>query len=172
MITNPTRLPLDDDAIDRIAAAMTAADPAPDFRVRLSARLDAADRPAGRWRGLVMAAALAAIALAAWTTWPRDTRLPAPGAAAGPAIAASTPARVVNSVARVDPNPIAPASASRATRDTAARPAFVPAVEMVPLLDAPDAIVKEPIQPAALSIPQLTVDTIVMPAVDSGGSLR
>jgi hypothetical protein len=164
-VNRPSERSAIDDAIDRVAAEATAGEPSPEFRARVMARLGER-RPAYAWP-LVAVATAAVVIVAVVTNLPRQHEVPslqtiasAPSpehaiAAAAPDLSAVDPAVTV--VRR-------PALAVRAA--TYAPPAGLPPIE--PL----EPITQESIQPTTLSIPQLTVKPIVMPAVDDDGSNR
>ncbi len=155
-----------DDVIDRIAADATAGDPSPEFRARVMARLGER-RSSYAWPLVAIATAAALVIVAVVSSRPREHEVtPRQTIASAPspehAVVPATP-----DVTTVDPAATAGRRPALATRTaTYAPPAGLTPIE--PL----EPITQESIQPTKLSIPQLTVKPIVMPAVDDGGSNR
>jgi hypothetical protein len=152
-----------DDAIDRVAAEATRGEPSPGFRARVVARLDER-RPSYAWP--LVAAAAAAIVIVASLITIRAPQRTAPvqqrAAVASPAVESGP----------TSPAPIDTATAASITTAHAELASFaLPAITLPPL-DAIEPITLESIQPTKLSIPQLTVEPIVMPALDDDGSIR
>lgn len=154
-----------DDAIDRVAAEATAGEPSPEFRTRVMARLGGR-RPSFAWP-LVAVATAALVIVAVVTSRPRQHERPSvPTVASAPA----------------PPHVVTPAAPDVATADSAVTVARRPAAAMstvryvppagLPPIEPIEPITRESIQPTKLSIPQLTVKPIVMPAADDGGSDR
>jgi hypothetical protein len=167
-MTSPTHRDTLDDQIDRVASRVTKGELSADFRERVLARLDERQpRSFGGWT-LAAAAAMAIVVIGAGVSMrPKH---------------ASTPQVVTARVRSAAPVPIAtptPEATPATTVDrargvqTAAKPAAPTFVSSVPALDPIDpleSITLESIQPAKLSIAQLKVNAIVMPAVDDDGS--
>jgi hypothetical protein len=168
-MTSPTHRDTLDDHIDHVASRLTRSELSADFRQRVLARLDER-QPAsfGRWT-LAAAAAMAIVVIGAGISmWPKR---------------ASTPQAVtaqIHSAPAATPTPeITPATTSvdrahavaQATAKSAA-PTFVSSVPALDPIDPLESITQESIQPTKLSIAQLKVNAIVMPAVDDDGSNR
>jgi hypothetical protein len=164
-VNQPSERSAIDDAIDRVAAEATASEPSPEFRARVMARLGERRSPYA-WP-LVAVATAAAIIVAVVMSRPRQHEGP--------------PVQTIASA----PSPghvLAPATPDVATTDAAVTVARRPAVAMntatyvppagLPAIEPLEPITQESIQPTKLSIPQLTVKPIVMPAVDDDGSNR
>lgn len=154
-----------DDAIDRVAAEATTAEPSPEFRARVLARIG--ERRSLHVWPLVAAATAAAVIVAVVASRPRQheappvqtiASVPSPERTAAPATPDVSAVGLAANVGR------RPAIVSRAV--TYSPPAGLPPIE--PL----EPITQESIQPTKLSIPQLTVKPIVMPAIDDDGSNR
>jgi hypothetical protein len=164
MTPDDRRSPLDD-TIDRVAATMTDARPTRDLRARVLARLD--EPRAARINWTVLSAA-AAVALVAAVFAPRLSRhvVPQPVAAVESSQAANASAPAESGAveglegATVPPQTVRTAASLDEPENGG--------VEMLPLLEAPAPISHEMIQPEKLSVPQLTVAAIVVPAVDDG----
>jgi len=149
------REPLND-AIDRVARSMTTADPAPELAARVLARLERRTPERQPW--MVATAALAVAILAMFVvTVVREVR---------------TPQSATTTLASTQPALEAANDPPDSIDVQAAAPAFESSVPALPPLDPPDAITQDSIQPTKLSIPQLTVEAIVMPPVDGDGSIR
>ena len=155
-----------DVTLDRIAAEATSGEPSPEFRARVMARLGER-RSSYAWPMVAAATAAAVMIVAVVTSRPRQhegppvqtiASAPSPEQAVAPAAPDVAPADSVVTVVR------RPAIAMSTA--TYVPPAGLPPIE--PL----EPITQESIQPTKLSIPQLTVKPIVMPAVDDDGSNR
>jgi hypothetical protein len=167
-MTSPTHRDTLDDQIDRVASRLTESKLSADFRERVLARLDQRQpRSFGGWT-LAAAAAMAIVVIGAGVSmWPKPASTPqvvtaqvrstAPVLTATPTSEA-TPATTVDRarVAQTDARPAAPT--------------FVSSVPALDPIDPLEVITQESIQPAKLSIAQLKVNAIVMPAVDDDGS--
>jgi hypothetical protein len=121
-------------------------------------------RPA-YWPWLVAAAAGAAAVVALVTVRPWQSGVP-PATAPPSATAASVPEATT-----LSPTPMGTLETKRRAT-VAERVVFTPPQLALPPLDPIEPITRESIQPTMLSIPQLTVEPIVMPAVDDDGSIR
>ena len=156
-----------DDVIDRVAAETTSGEPSPEFHERVMARLEARRSPYMRWTVAAATAAAAILAVVIVHSWQRQ---PAPSQAT---VVATRPA--VEPVA-ASPTPstspvTTPVIESRA-RAVVRTPVFPQQLPALPPIDPMESITPESIQPTRLSIPQLTLEPIVMPAVDDDGSIR
>jgi hypothetical protein len=163
-MTSPTHRDTLDDQIDRVASRLTKSELSADFRERVLARLD--ERQPRSFGGWTLAAATAIVVIGV-SMWPKPASTPQGDTAQ---------IRSVASVPTATPTPeAAPATTVDRARvaQTDARPAAPTFVSSVPALDPIDpleSITQESIQPAKLSIAQLKVNAIVMPAVDDDGS--
>ncbi len=167
---SPSHRTLVDDAIDRVAADATNGAPRPDLRARVMARIDEPRSRFAPW--MLVAATAAAIALVALGTirpWHGNAPIES-----SPAVARTTPSTaspIVHEATTAAASTGAPTAAPTRTGTTQLAAVSVPSMALPPL-EPVDPIVQESIQPTKLSIPQLTVEPIVMPAVDDGGSIR
>ncbi|HKV99232.1 MAG TPA: hypothetical protein VJN96_05385 [Vicinamibacterales bacterium] len=153
-----------DDAIDRVAADATDGEPSPEFRARVMARLGER-RPSYAWPLLAAAATAAVVIVAALMA----IRAPQRTAPVEERVAVASPA--VESGA-TSPAPLETPTVASITTVHAELASFaLPAIALPPL-EAIEPITLESIQPTKLSIPQLTVEPIVMPALDDNGSIR
>lgn len=168
-MTFPTRHDTLDDQIDRVASRLTKSAPPADLRERILARLDERQpRGFGRWT-LATAAVIAMVAIAtAVSMWPRHASTPqtitAQVHSAAPAPTAAPTPQVTPAITPVDlPRPVAHSTEA---------PTFVSSVPALDPIDPLGSITQESIQPTKLSIAQLKMNAIVMPAVDDDGSNR
>ena len=153
-----------DDTLDRVAAEMTAGAPTGEFRARVLAGLEP---PRPRIKIATFVGAAAAIGLVALTaavlterrlhrTEAQASRASAPAWASAPQVEAQGDAK-----------------ATSTDRPEVAEPGWAPpesSVKALPPLEPLEALSVDSIQPEKLSIPQLTVQAIVMPAVNDDGS--
>jgi len=168
-MTFPTHRDPLDDRIDRVASRLTNTKPRADLRERVLARLDEPPRRSiGPWTWAAAAAAAIVVAGAVIAVWPSHAR-PSDATTARVQSAPTAPAAT--------PAPDAPATTTVAierpaahTNASSAERAFVSSVPALDPIDPLESITQDSIQPAKLSITQLTVNAIVMPAVDDDGS--
>jgi hypothetical protein len=157
-----------DDVIDRVAADVTRGEPSPDFRARVMARIEARRPPYATWVfAAATAAAIIAIAILIAHPWQRRASpITTTVAMASPAIEPVAPSSM--------PSPSTTEPVVRESRAKSAAPAavFVAQAPALPPIDPIEPITRDSIQPTKLSIPQLTVEPLVMPAVDDDGSIR
>lgn len=168
-MTFPTHHDEFDDQIDRVASRLTKSEPPADLRERILARLDERQpRAFGGWT-LAAAASIAIVVIdAGHSMWPRQASTPHAVTArvhsAAPAPTATPTPEATAAMTRVDlPRPVAHSNPA---------PTFVSSVPALDPIDPLESITQDSIQPTKLSIAQLKVNTIVMPAVDDDGSNR
>lgn len=154
-----------DDAIDCVATEATAGEPSPEFRARVMARLS--ERRLSYAWPLVAVATAAVVIVAVVTTRPGEPEVTPRQAIAS----APSPEHVVAPVAS-DVTTLEPAATVGRRPALATHAATYTPPEGLPLIEPLEPIIQESIQPTKLSIPQLTVKPIVMPAVDDDGSNR
>lgn len=154
-----------DDAMDRVAAEATAGEPSPEFRARVMARLGER-RSSYAWP--LVAIATAAVVIVAVVTSRQQVHEGPPQQTIA---SAPSPEHVVAPVGP-DVTTLEPAATVGRRPALAAHAATYTPPEGLPLIEPLEPITQESIQPTKLSIPQLTVKPIVMPAVDDDGSNR
>jgi len=168
-MTSPTHRDTLDDQIDRVASRLTTSELSADFRDRVLARLD--ERQPRVFDGWTLAAA-AAIAIvvigASVSMWPRHASTPQAVTAQVHSLAPA-----ITPVPTPDATPApTPVDAQRPVAGANPAPAFVSSVPGLDPIDPLESITQDSIQPTKLSIAQLKVNAIVMPAVDDDGSNR
>jgi len=155
-----------DEMIDRVATETTSGELSPEFRARVMARIEMRRSPYMTW---TLAAATAAAAIVALVIVHPRQREPTPS----PATVAATNAAIEPVVPSPQPtSPVATRVVESRTKVVVDTPVFAPAVPALPPINPIEPITRDSIQPMKLSIPQLTLEPIVMPAVDDDGSIR
>lgn len=156
-----------DDVINHIAAEATSGEPSPGFHARVMARIDVRRSPHMTWTLAATTAAAVIVAVVIVRPWQRP---PAPLQAT---VAATRPgAGPVAASPASSTSPVATPVVESRTRVVANTPVFAPQVPALPPIDPIEPITRDSIQPTRLSIPQLTLEPIVMPAVNDDGSNR
>jgi hypothetical protein len=169
-MTLPTHRDTLDDHIDRVASQLTKSEPPAHLRDRILSRLDERQpRVVGGWT-LAAAAAIAIVVIGtAISMWPHASTSQAVSVTAQlhgapPATAPAHTPDITPATTTIDlQHPVA---------HTNPAPTFVSSVPALDPIDPLDSITQESIQPTKLSIAQLKVNAIVMPAVDDDGSTR
>jgi len=154
-----------DDVIDRVAADATSAELSPDFHARVMARIEARRPAYAVWTLAAAVGGAVVLAIVIAHPWQRHS------APSQTTVAVTSPA--IERVAASASTPLVESPlAEPRSRVVAHAPIFAPQVSALPAIEPIEPITRESIQPTRLSIPQLTVEPIVMPAVDDDGSIR